>query len=196
MEAGDLALAEQLLGDAAALNAATGNRYDSCYERVIRAALSRARGQPRAAVLLAGEARREAEHQALVSFQFYGLALESSARVDAGETHAATLLATTALGAVENLQGCEYGLEIRALCADALERADSPQWQLAKERTVNYARALLGSIRDRRMRRLFARRAIVASLGAPDIAAVAAEPDRSAPVSIRTGASTTMGNPA
>jgi tetratricopeptide (TPR) repeat protein len=177
LEAGDLVLSEQLLGDAAALNAATGNRYDSCYERVIRSALSRAKGEPRDAIQQASEARREAEHQALVSFQFYGLAIESAARVDAGETHAAMLLATTALGAVENLQGCEYGLEIRVLCADALARAESPQADQARERAIHYAIALVRSIRDRRLRRLFARRALVTSLGAPEIAAIAVEPN-------------------
>jgi len=181
LEAGDLELADQLLGDAAALNAATGNRYDSTYERVVRAALSRARGEPRSAIAYAAEARREAEHQALVSFQFYGLAIEAAARVDAGETHAAMLLATTALGSVENLQGCEYGLDIRVLCADALVRAGSPQGAQAKERAIAHATALLGSIRDRRLRRLFARRPLVASLGSPEIALVAAEPDRLPP---------------
>ena len=143
---------------------------------MVRAALARARGDHRLAIEYAAEARREAEHQALVSFQFYGLAIEAAARVDAGETHAAVLLATTALGSVESLQGCEYGLDIRVLCADALIRGGSPQGAQAKERAINHANALLGSIRDRRLRRLFARRPLVASLGAPEIALVAAEP--------------------
>jgi tetratricopeptide (TPR) repeat protein len=178
LDAGDLVLADQLLGDAAALNAATGNRYETTYERVIRSALLRARGQAREAIRTASEARREAEHQALVSFQFYGLAIEAAARMDSGERQAATLLATTALGAVEDLQGCEYGLEIRVLCADALKRAGAPQSDRAEGNAVNYAAALLGTIRDRRLRRLFARRTVVASLAAPDLMAVAAEPDR------------------
>ncbi|MGO8999827.1 MAG: serine/threonine-protein kinase PknK [Polyangiaceae bacterium] len=197
LEAGDLALADQLLGDGAALNAATGNRYDSTYERVVRAALSRARNQPLDAVTFATEARREAERQALVSFQFYGLALEAAARMDSGESHAAALLATTAIGAVENLQGCEYGLEIRVLCAEVLSRAGSPQAAEAKVRAIAYASALLGSIRDRRLRRLFARRAIVVSLAAPELMTVAAEPDRfpiAAP--LITDASSSMGGSA
>jgi tetratricopeptide (TPR) repeat protein len=172
LESGNLDEAEHLLADAAALNAATGNRYDSTYEKVVRAALARARGEPRIAIDYAAEARRAAENQALVSFQFYGLALEAAARVDVGETHAATLLATTALGAVENLQGCEYGLDIRALCADALARASSPQAPQAHARAIDFARALLGSIRDPRLRRLFARRAMVMSLADPDLATV------------------------
>ena len=139
---------------------------------------SRARSQPVDAVTFATEARREAERQALVSFQFYGLALEAAARMDSGESHAAALLATTALGAVENLQGCEYGLEIRVLCADVLSRAESPQAAEAKLRAIAFAGALLGSIRDRRLRRLFARRTVVTSLAAPELMSVAAEPDR------------------
>jgi serine/threonine protein kinase/tetratricopeptide (TPR) repeat protein len=164
LEAGQLEAAETLLGDASALNAATGNKYDGTHEAIVRAALARAQSAPRAAILHAAEARRAAEHQALVSYQFYGLALEAAARVDAGETHAATLLATTALGAVDNLQGCEYGLEIRVLCADALQRAGSPQAPQAHQRAVDYARALVGTIRDRRLRRLFGKRAIIKSL--------------------------------
>ncbi len=178
LEAKDLVLADQLLGDAAALNAATGNRYETTYERVTRAVLSRARGEPREAALFAAQARSEAEHQALVSFQFYGLAVEAAARMDCGETEVATQLAVMALRAVEDLQGCEYGLEIRVLCADALARASSPQAEQAKARAINYAGALLATIRDRRLRRLFARRAVVASLAAPELMLVAAEPDR------------------
>ena len=200
LDAGDLVLADQLLGDAAALNAATGNRYDSTYERVVRAALSRARGESRQAIELAAEGKAAAVHQALVSFQFYGLALEAVARVDAGEAETATLLATAALGAVESLQGCEYGLEIRVLCADALARCDSPQAEQAKERAINYATALLGSIRDRRLRRLFARRAVVFLAGRPALMAVAAEPDRlprrfRAPIHHRTPVPPTLGDP-
>ena len=110
------------------------------------------------------EARRAAEDQTLVSFHFYGLALEAQARVDAGEMHSGTLLATTALGVVETLQGCEYGLDIRVLCADALKRSGSPQAPLAAQRATDFAEALHGSIRDPRLRKLFVQRPIVASL--------------------------------
>ncbi len=164
LEAGQLDASEMLLGDASALNAATGNTYDGTHESIVRSALARARGEPRAAIKHASDARRAAEHQALVSYQFYGLALEAAARVDAGETHAAMLLATTALGSVESLQGCEYGLEIRVLCSDALARAGSPQAPEAHRRAVDYARAVIGTIRDRRLRRLFGKRGIIRSL--------------------------------
>jgi hypothetical protein len=178
LEAGQLEAAERLLGDASALNAATGNAYDGTHEAIVRAALARACGEPRFAVAHAAEARRAAEHQALVSYQFYGLAIESAARVDAGEMHAGTLLATTALGAVENLQGCEYGLEVRALCADALVRAGSPQAPQAKQRAVDYARALVNSIRDPRLRRLFVKRPVVVGLDDPMLAPEIVAPRR------------------
>jgi hypothetical protein len=92
------------------------------------------------------------------------LAVEAAARVDAGEVHSATLLATTALGAVEALQGCEYGLEIRVLCADALKRAASPQVRAARQRAVDYATALAATIRDPRLRRRFGERPLVVTL--------------------------------
>jgi eukaryotic-like serine/threonine-protein kinase len=110
------------------------------------------------------EARRAAEQHVLVAFHFYALALEAAARVDAGEMHAATLMATTALGTVQQLQGCEYGLEIRVLCADALKRAASPQAAFAHQGAVDYATALMNTIRDPRLRRRFAARPMVASL--------------------------------
>ena len=109
-------------------------------------------------------ARRSAEPQALVAYHFYAMAVEAAARVDAGEVHAATLLATTALGAVEALQGCEYGLEVRVLCADALKRAASPQAGQARQKAVDYAAALVGTIRDSRLKRSFAERPLVKTL--------------------------------
>ena len=156
--------AEAFLRDAAALNEATNNAYSTTHAGVVRAALARMRRDPRTAITIAVEARRAAEDQTLVSFHFYGLALEAIARVDAGEMHAGTLLATTALGAVETLQGCEYGLDIRVLCADALKRAGSPQAPLAQQRAVDHAETLLQGIRDPRLRSLFVQRPIVAGL--------------------------------
>jgi serine/threonine protein kinase/tetratricopeptide (TPR) repeat protein len=164
LEAGDFPSAEGFLDDAAALNAATNNAYDRTHETIVRAQLARLRRDSRAAITFAVEARRAAENQALVSFHFYGLAIEAAARVDAGEMHAATLLATTALGAVETLQGCEYGLDIRVLCADALKRAGSPQAPNARQRAVDHAAALMSTIRDSRLRTLFTKRSIVAAL--------------------------------
>jgi serine/threonine protein kinase/tetratricopeptide (TPR) repeat protein len=164
IEQNELDAAETFVRDAAALNAATGSIYIATQEAVTRASLARTRRDARAAIAYAAEGRRLAEGQALVSFHFYALALEASARVDAGEIHAATLLATTAMGAVEALQGCEFGLETRVLAADALKRAGSPQAPLAHQRAVDYATALMSTIRDGRLRRLFVQRPLVAGL--------------------------------
>jgi len=160
IELGDLDAAEGFIRDAGALTAVTENAYDRTHESVVRALLGRARQQPQEAVQHAVEARRGAEKMALVAFNFYAMAIEAGARVDLGEVHAATLVATTALGAVENLQGCEYGLEIRVMCADALERAGSPQAAAARQTAMDYAVALAGLVRDPRLRKLFTERTI------------------------------------
>jgi serine/threonine protein kinase/tetratricopeptide (TPR) repeat protein len=163
-ELGDLQTAHGYLTDAGALITATQNAYDRTYESVVRALLARALRQPQEALENALTARRNAEDMALVAFHFYAMAIEAAARVDLGEMHSATLLATTALGAVENLQGCEYGLEIRALCADALKRAGSPQAPDALQRAIDYANALVRTVRDSRLRKLFPQRPLNASL--------------------------------
>jgi eukaryotic-like serine/threonine-protein kinase len=164
IEQGELLPADSLVRDAAALNAVIGNAYVATHEAVVRAALALARREPGAAIVEAMRARRLAEVLSLVSFQFYALAIEASARASAGELHAAVLHATTALGAVETLQGCEYGLEVRLLAADTLKRADSPQAALARQRAIDYAATLMSTIRDPRLRAMFAQRPLVARL--------------------------------
>jgi serine/threonine protein kinase/tetratricopeptide (TPR) repeat protein len=164
LELGDVDGAEAWIKEAASLTEATGNAYDITHAAVVGGALARYRRDAPMAIHNALSARRSAEHQALVAYHFYAMAVEAAARVDAGEVHAATLLATTALGAVEALQGCEYGLEIRVLCADALKRAASPQAPQARQRAVDYAAALVGTIRDTRLKRRFAERPLVATL--------------------------------
>jgi tetratricopeptide (TPR) repeat protein len=164
IEQGDLDPAESFVRDAAALNAVIGSAYVATHEAVVRASLARVRRNAPVAIEEALRARRLAEGLALVSFHFYALAIEAAARVDSGEMHAAVLLATTALGAVETLQGCEYGLEVRVLAADALKRAGSPQAPLARQRAVDYAATLMSTIRDPRLRSLFAQRPLVAGL--------------------------------
>jgi hypothetical protein len=152
------------LRDAAAIVRATGNAYDQAYAHVARATLARAERRPGEAVEYAITARRDAESMALVAIHFYAMATEAAARVDLGEMHTAMFLATTALGAVENLQGCEYGLEVRVLCADALTRAGSPQAPSAAQRAIDYAYALMDTVRDDRLRTLFPRRPLNAAL--------------------------------
>lgn len=164
LELGEIDSAEAYVKEAAVLAQATGNAYDLTHAEVVAGALARYRRNPPTAIASALSARRSAEHQALVAYHFYAMAVEAAARVDAGEVHAATLLATTALGAVEALQGCEYGLEVRVLCADALKRAASPQAAQARQRAVDYATALVGTIRDTRLKRRFAERPLVTTL--------------------------------
>ncbi len=143
---------------------ATENAYDKAHALVVGAAIARALRQPQQAITMALEARRMAENQALVAYHFYAFAIEASARVDAGEVHSATLLATTALGAVETLQGTEYGLEVRTLCADALKRAGSPQAATTRQQAIDYATAVMETIRNMRLRRLYSERPMVAAL--------------------------------
>jgi tetratricopeptide (TPR) repeat protein len=164
MELGRLDEAEGFLMTARELTTVTNNGYDTTHVNVVSAALARQRRDPKTAIQLALEARRAAEHQALVAYHFYAFAIEAAARVDAGEVHSATLLATTALGAVENLQGCEYGLEIRILCADALKRAASPQAPQARQRAVDYAISLSNSVHEPRFKKKFLERPLVLGL--------------------------------
>lgn len=163
-ELGNLDAAQSFVSDASALTAVTGNAYDRTHESVVRAQLARAMRQPNEAVHHAMDARHNAESMALVAFHFFAMSIEAAARVDLGEMHSAMLLATTAFGAVENLQGCEYGLDIRSLCADALKRAGSPQAPGTHQRAVDYANALMRTIRDPRLRKLFPNRPINAAL--------------------------------
>jgi serine/threonine protein kinase/tetratricopeptide (TPR) repeat protein len=174
IEEGELDLAESFIVEGAALNAVTGSAYISTQEAIVRSVLARARRDVTRAIEHAVAARQLAQSLALVNYHFYALALEAAARIDIGEVHAATLCATMALGAVEAVQGCEHGLEIRVLSADALKRASSPQAPLAHQRAVNYATLLLGQIQDTRLRRSFAERALVSGLFAPSPTTTAA----------------------
>ncbi|MDB4939126.1 MAG: Serine/threonine protein kinase [Labilithrix sp.] len=164
LELGEADAAEAYVKEAVQITQTTGNAYDMTHAAVVGAALARYRRDAPMAIHHALSARRSAEQQALVAYHFYAFAVEAAARVDAGEVHAATLLATTALGAVEALQGCEYGLEIRVLCADALKRAASPQAPGARQRAVDYAAALMSTIRDTRLKRRFSERPLVTTL--------------------------------
>jgi flavin-dependent dehydrogenase len=118
------------------------------------------------------DARQVAEAQAYVAFHFYAMAIEAIARVDIGEHHTGILLATTAIGAIETIQGSEYGLETRALCGEALASARSLQAPDLKQRAARYAEKLEASIRGAEFRASFGRRKVVLSLlgrGAPEV---------------------------
>ncbi|HVR19275.1 MAG TPA: hypothetical protein VMS65_06260, partial [Polyangiaceae bacterium] len=161
IECGDLYGAEPLVGDAGALTAVTSSAYDSVHEKILRAVLARLSGDPSRAVMFAFDARQAAEAQAYVSFHFYAMAIEASARVMMGEQHTGILLATTAMGAIETLQGSEYGLFTRALCCDALRQAGSPQAEEMRQRASDYVRRLLTYIRDPVLKGLFLKRSVV-----------------------------------
>ncbi|MBX3125383.1 MAG: protein kinase [Polyangiaceae bacterium] len=161
LEMGDVAAADTFVGDAGALTAVTGSAYDSVHEKILRALLARLSGDSSTAVMHAFDARQAAEAQAYVAFHFYAMAVESVARVDIGESHTGILLATTAMGAIETVQGSEYGLETRALCCEALENAGSPQVGDMKVRAERYVLELLRSTRDPELRRRFAQRPVV-----------------------------------
>jgi eukaryotic-like serine/threonine-protein kinase len=176
IEYGDLDGAETLVGDAGALTAVTGSAFDSVHEKILRALLARVRGDHARAVMYAFDARQAAEAQAYVAFHFYAMAIEARARVDMGEEHTGILLATTALGAIDTLQGSEYGLATRALGCETLRVARSPQADEMRERAARYARSLLEHIRDPLFRRTFMERRVVkAVLATPD---AQAEPTR------------------
>jgi eukaryotic-like serine/threonine-protein kinase len=164
LEAGDIASAEPLVGDAAALTAVSGNAYDSVHEKIVRALLSRATGDASAAVMHAFDGRQAAEGQAYVACMFYAMAIEAAARAEIGEHHTGILLATTAMGALETVQGSEYGLETRSLCCETLRRAGSPQADEMAARAAAHARRLADSIRDPGLRRMFLGRRVVRSL--------------------------------
>lgn len=164
IEAGDLAGADTYVGDAGALTAVTGSAYDLVHEKILRALLARANHDSGAAVMFAFDARQAAEAQAYVAYHFYAMAVEAAARVDIGELHTGILLATTAMGAIETIQGSEYGLATRALCCEALERARSPQARDMRERAAAYARNLTEMIRDLPLREMFRKRPYVSAL--------------------------------
>jgi serine/threonine protein kinase/tetratricopeptide (TPR) repeat protein len=161
LEAGDLVAAETLVGDAGALTAVTGSAYDSVHEKILRALMAYQHGDASRAVMYAFDARQAAEAQAYVAFHFYAMAIEARARVEMGENHTGILLATTAMGAIETLQGSEYGLPTRALCCEALVRAGSPQAQEIRERARGYVQRLVEHIRDAVFRDLFIKRRVV-----------------------------------
>jgi hypothetical protein len=121
------------------------------------------------------DARQVAEAQAYVTFHFYAMAIEAAARVDIGEQHTAILLATTTLGAIETLQGSEYGMETRALCVETLTRTRSPQAPDMRVRAAAYVRRLHEAIRNPELKRTFLARPLVEQLlsGAPDALAPA-----------------------
>ncbi|HTJ83796.1 MAG TPA: hypothetical protein VL400_18885, partial [Polyangiaceae bacterium] len=161
LEAGDVDAAHTLVGDAGALVAVTGSVYDLVHERIIRACLARLSGDAQSAIGFATEARQTAEAQALMSFHIYATAVEAAARVDAGEHHTGVLLARTAQGAVENSGGSEYGIEVRALCCEAMRRAAPIAADDLYQRAAAHVKKVTSHIRDPGLKKAFLSRSIV-----------------------------------
>ena len=144
----------------------SGSAYDAVHVRILRALLARASGDPGAAVIHAYDARQTAEAHAYAAFHFYAMAVEAMARVDIGELHTGTLLATTALGALDALQGSEYGIETRAYCVSALRAAGSAQGDELQTRSRVYVERLLSWISDPKIGSLFLhRKPVITVLG-------------------------------
>ncbi len=100
----------------------------------------------------------------MVGERFHLTADEAAARCDIGEQHTGILLATTAIGAMETIQGSEYGLETRAICCEAMQRASSPQAPEMHRRAAAHARRLHAGIHDAHFAALFLRRPVVGYL--------------------------------
>ncbi|EYF07514.1 serine/threonine-protein kinase [Chondromyces apiculatus] len=160
LEGGDLDAAHTLVADAGALIAVTGSVYDMVHQRILRALLARARGDLRAALAGATEARKLAEAQGLMSYHAYATAIEAATRADVDELHSAVLLARTALGAVE-AGSSEYGIEIRDLACSVLSRGAPASAPDAYHRAALHVRKVASYVRDPRHRELFAARPVV-----------------------------------
>lgn len=158
VETGAIEQAETLVLEASSINTATGSAYDTAHEKIVRALVARETGDAAAAVMYAFDARQVAEAQAYVAFHFYAMAVEAAARVDIGEQHTGILLATTAMGAMETIQGSEYGLATRALCCEALKRSGSTQAHDMIERGANWVSGLAATIRGLEVRERFLKR--------------------------------------
>lgn len=163
LEHGSIPEAATLCGDAGALVAVTGSAYDTVHERIVRALVARAENHAVDAIHFAQAARKLAEPQGLLSYHIYATAIEAAARVDAQEHHTGVLLARTALGAIESTS-CEYGIEVRSLCTDALRRASPLGLRDALFRASAHVRAVAANVRDPRLRELFLRRPVVARI--------------------------------
>ncbi len=183
IEHGRLDEARVIHGDAAALLDDTSGVYDRIHELIVSALLHRAQGETTLARDRAALARQLAESQALVSYHVYATALEAVTRVELGDIQKGLFLATTGLGAVEAMEGSEYGIEVRGLCCDAVihatqaDRASgmrSPMTLDVCRRALDEVDRIAGYIRDPQLRERFFRRPPVRAISssALDLGAV------------------------
>jgi serine/threonine protein kinase/tetratricopeptide (TPR) repeat protein len=169
IEHGAVDEADALVTDARVLGNTGGSVHDQMYRHLLASVLARARGKSDVALAAATEAQKAAQSQANTTFRLYALALEAACRLDLGEHEAATRAASTALGAVEALQGSEFGLATRVLCCEVLEAAGAPEAARARTRSAEYVQGLFAKIRDEELRRAFAARPTVRALVEPGV---------------------------
>ncbi|MEM9691698.1 MAG: tetratricopeptide repeat protein, partial [Myxococcota bacterium] len=161
--------ARELVEEAAKLTAVVGNVYDRIHQLAVEALLSHRDEDHYLAADYAARARQLAESQGLVSYHVFATSVEAAARVASGEVQAGVLLATTALGAVEAMEGSEYGTKVRWLCCQAVslavagDRLDANPsvWADVVRRSVNHIDRIAGYIRDPGHRERFFARAPV-----------------------------------
>jgi tetratricopeptide (TPR) repeat protein len=96
--------------------------YDKVHICIVTALCALAGEHFEEAVDSAQQATKLAEEQALVSYRVYARAIEASGRAQLGDHATARTLAFSALTSVEELEGSEYGIEVRALCCATLSR--------------------------------------------------------------------------
>jgi tetratricopeptide (TPR) repeat protein len=161
VEAGDLLEGEAHLAGTEAFMAAKPNAYDLVHALLARAYVSVKSGEYVRAQRTAIEAGRFAQAQSLLSFQLFSLALQAEAAMRLGSPHEAYHLVTMALGPVEAVQGCEYGLAIRAICTRILTELRSPQAAATLQRSLQFTRSIAQRIRSPRLRACFLRREVV-----------------------------------
>ena len=164
VDTGDLEEGEAHLAGTEAFIAVKPNAYDLVHALLARAYVSLKRGEFVRAQRTAIEASRFAQAQSLLSFQLFSLALQAEAAMRLGSPHEAYHLVTMALGPVEAVQGCEYGLAIRAICTHILVELRSPQAAATLERSLAFTQSVAVRIRSPHLRACFLRRESVQSL--------------------------------
>ena len=107
------------------------------------------------AVALAFEARQLAETHAYAGLHFHAMSVEAMARAILGEAHTASLLASTALSALETLDGSLYGLETRLLCLRALRHCNDGSTQRAETSIRNHFAMLEAKISQSQLKKRF-----------------------------------------
>ena len=150
--------AEQLIEKAEKLNSYRTSTYDEGHARLLRGLIARYRGDCDEAVTQSSRVQQIVGAQSYVSLQLYAMSLEAAARMDNGESDAATVLATTCISAAETMQGCTHSLEVRRLCVETLEAANAPQASDVRTRTCEYVLQLKRNITSNRLRRSFGKR--------------------------------------